>query len=337
MELVDILLNSLKYFFNSYESSDQNNSTKTKFIISFEDIIKIVKESIIAQQKIDNLIYENKDKESEIMIQKINQKFIGFLSNSIYTLQLEDSNNFEKLKSKKQISNISNPKYPHRKKKNLIYKSHISSPSNFKNKINYIFENIYQEVFINEGQSLKGLKKNKKENLSKLNNESMPRTKSAYLGKKNTSPLNYYISSKNQELENIKNKRLFKTINTNNHNGNTNNNSTFLENKYKTAMSSDKKQPLNQNIFNQMLLTNKSQKNKKNKKKDKNNLKCSDIFIACKNISKIKNNGMVKSLPRNNNFYQLNEFDDKNSILKKSLKNVAVIQDIYNNSNILMK
>lgn len=63
-------------------------------------------------------------------------------------------------------------------------------------------------------------------------------------------------------------------------------------------------------------------------KKDKNKLK------ACENISKIKNSGMVKSLTRNNDYYQLNEFDDKDSFLKKSLKNVAVIQYICSNSNI---
>lgn len=45
----------------------------------------------------------------------------------------------------------------------------------------------------------------------------MPRTKSAYLGKKSSYPLNYYIFSKSQEIKNNKNKRLFKTINTNNH------------------------------------------------------------------------------------------------------------------------
>ena len=50
----------------------------------------------------------------------------------------------------------------------------------------------------------------------------MHRTKSAILGKKSTSPLNYYIISKNQELANSKNKRLFKTINQGNMNSNSN-------------------------------------------------------------------------------------------------------------------
>lgn len=334
MELTDILLNSLKYFFNSYESNDQKHPTKTKFIISFEDIISIVKESIIAQQKIDNLIYDYKNDDYEIMIQKINQKFIGFLSNSIYTLKLLDSNKFAKFKAKKQNLNSTSIRFPIKKRKNQFYNSQISSPSNIKNKINYIFENIYQEVFINDGHALKNIKKNKKENLSKLSHENMHRTKSAILSKKSTSPLNYYIISKNQELENSKNKRLFKTINQGNMNSNSNSNSTYLENKYKTAVSSNKKQPLSDNIFNEMLKSNKAFKSKKNKKKEKNKLQCSDIFMACENISKIKNSGMAKSLPRNNNYYQLNDFDDKDSILKKSLKNVAVIQDICNNSSI---
>ena len=66
----------------------------------------------------------------------------------------------------------------------------------------------------------------------------------------------------------------------------------------------------------------------------KSKLKCSDIFLACENINKIKNSGTIKSLQKNNIQYQFNEYDDKNSILKKSLKNLAVgIKDICNNSN----
>ena len=77
-------------------------------------------------------------------------------------------------------------------------------------------------------------------------------------------------------------------------------------------------------------------KEKKNKKKDKNKLKCSDIYLACENISKIKSIGNMKTLRRkqNQNHFQFNEFDDKDSILKKSLKNIAKgIKDICNNSN----
>jgi hypothetical protein len=147
------------------------------------------------------------------------------------------------MRLKRQNSNLNfyNLKIPPKKKKNTTYKSQFSSPSNIKNKINYIFENIYQEVFINDGNPVKNLKKKKKDSNTKstINEEKMPRTKSAILGKKNSSPLNYYIVSKNQdkELDNNKNKRLFKTINENNMNNNTKTNTTFFENKYKTAVS----------------------------------------------------------------------------------------------------
>ena len=68
------------------------------------------------------------------------------------------------------------------------YKSQISSPSNIKSKINYIFENIYQEVFINDDNQMKNAKKKKKEISTKSSNnnndDKMQRTKSAILGKK---------------------------------------------------------------------------------------------------------------------------------------------------------
>ena len=167
----------------------------------------------------------------------------------------------------------------------------------------------------------------------------MTRTKSAILGKKNNSPLSNYIISKNQDqyLDTNKNKRLFKTINSNGANTNSNTNTTFFENKYNTAISSSKKGSNNNFDLARLKGTNNIyQQSKKNKKKDKKNLKCSDIYMACENISKIKNSGNVKSLQKNNsnNYYQYNEYDDKDSILKKSLKNLAVgIQDICNNSN----
>ena len=78
----NILLNSLKFFFNSYETKNQQQSSKIKFIISFEEIISLIYETIISQQKVDNLLYNNNN--AEILIQKINQKFISYLSNSIY-------------------------------------------------------------------------------------------------------------------------------------------------------------------------------------------------------------------------------------------------------------
>ena len=336
----NILLNSLKFFFNAYEMKNQQKSSKIKFIISFEEIISLINETILSQQKVDNLIYNDKNNSNDIIIQKINQKFISYLSNSIYTLEIFDNNYIENHRPKRHNSNLNfyNIRFPIKKKKTPKYKSQISSPSNIKNKINYIFENIYQEVFINDGNQLKNLKKKKKENNSKSNQieEKMHRTKSAILGKKNGSPLNYYIVSKNQdkEIENSKNRRLFKAINQN-ANNNTNTNTTFFENKYNTAVSSNKKESVKNYDSEKIRKMNKAFKpGKKNKVKNKSKLKCSDIYMACENISKIKNIGSAKSLNRNNNIYQYNECDDKDSILKKSLKNIAAgIQDICNNSN----
>ena len=341
LENPNILLDSVKFFFNAYEMKNQQQSSKIKFIITFEEIISLINETILAQQKVDNLLYNIKDNNNEIHIQKINQKFISYLSNSIYTLEIFDRKLIENHNLKRPNSNLNfyNLKIPPKKKKTHTYKSHISSPSNIKNKVNYIFENIYQEVFINDGNPSKNNKKKKKDGTSRVNNnnEQMSRTKSAILGKKNYSPLNFYLVSKNQEkeLDNNKNKRLFKTTNPNGKiNNNSNSNTTFFENKYNTAISSNKKgEPNNYYSENVKRGFRRNKNSKKNKKKDKNK-KCSDIYMAVENISKIKNSSNMKNLQINNNIYQYNEYDDKDSILKKSFRNLAAgIKDICNNSN----
>jgi len=340
----NILLNSLKFFFDAYETKNQQKSSKIKFIISFEEIISLINETLISQQKVDNFIFNDKSENSDIIIQKINQKFISYLSNSIYTLEIYENNYLSNQRSKRNNSNINfyNLKIPQKKRKHQSYKSQISSPSNIKNKINYIFENIYQEVFINDDNQIKNTKKKKKDNQTKTNNyisndDRMQRTKSAILGKKNNSPLNYYVSSKNNELDSDKNKRLFKTSNGNNININTNTNITFFENKYNSTSSTNKRMPLNgYNSEKNKSDTINFRQGKKNKKKEKNKLKCSDIYLACENISKIKSIGTMKTLRRNQNqnYFQFNEFDDKDSVLKKSLNNIARgIKDICSNSN----
>ena len=132
---------------------------------------------------------------------------------------------------KRGISNFNfhTIKNPTKKKKTHGYKSHISSPSNFKNKINYIFENIYQEVFINDNDKNKGSKNYKRENSLKSNetNDRVPRTKSAILGKKNNSPLSFYRDFKRQEKRFDKNKRLH----SNGRRTSNNSNTTSIDNK----------------------------------------------------------------------------------------------------------
>ena len=341
LENPNILLDSVKFFFNAYEMKNQQQSSKIKFIITFEEIISLINETILAQQKVDNLLYNIKDNNNEIHIQKINQKFISYLSNSIYTLEIFDRKLIENHKLKRPNSNLNlyNLKIPPKKKKTGTYKSHISSPSNIKNKINYIFENIYQEVFINDGNPTKNNKKKKKDNNTKKNNinEKIYRTKSAILGKKSHSPLNFYLVSKNheKELDINKNKRLFKTTNPSNlNNNNSNTNTTFFENKYNSAFSSNKKGESNNSNSENIKRGFRAYNNfKKNKKKEKIK-KCSDIYMAVENISKIKNSGNMKNLKRKNDIYQYNEYYDKDTILKKSFRNLAEgLKDICNNSN----
>ena len=48
----NILLNSLKFFFDAYETKNQQKSSKIKFIISFEEIISLINETLISQQKL---------------------------------------------------------------------------------------------------------------------------------------------------------------------------------------------------------------------------------------------------------------------------------------------
>ena len=334
-ESSNILLSSLEFFFNAYEMKNHQRSSKVRFIISFEEIISLIHETILSQQNVDNLLFNNKKNNAEVLIQKINQKFISYISNSIYTLEILDKTFRDNIGIKRGISNFNfhTIKNSTKKKKTHGYKSHISSPSNFKNKINYIFENIYQEVFINDNDKKK--KNKKKENSFRENHkDKMQRTKSAILGKKSNSPLSFYRDFKKQENKLDKNKRLFKTINSNGRTGNNSNtNSLYIENKYNTALSTNKKEAAEDYKPEKYLGGYKTFKNTK-RSKLKNKLKCSDIFLACENINKIKNSGTIKSLQKNNIQYQFNEYDDKNSILRKSLKNLAVgIQDICNNSN----
>ena len=53
--LSNTLLNAIQEFFNRYELEDRKILSKKKLIISFEELIYLILESIITQQKIDNI------------------------------------------------------------------------------------------------------------------------------------------------------------------------------------------------------------------------------------------------------------------------------------------
>ncbi len=71
----NILINSIDFFYNSYDLKNKASSSKTEFIINFNDLISLIKKTIIFQQKIDNLINNDKS-HNEILIQKIIIKII---------------------------------------------------------------------------------------------------------------------------------------------------------------------------------------------------------------------------------------------------------------------
>ena len=318
----NILLISIQDFFNRYEKDDKKILSNKRFLISFQDLISLIKETIIAQQQIDNLIYC--DDNNDINIQRINQKYINNLSYNIFSYdKINISYNFNIKKQKNNLPNIS-PNIMKFKNNPKMKKSYISqesiSPNNIKKEINSIFENIYKEVFINGNNPLDNINqrnpkkiKLKSKNILKTNNNIYERNKSATINKKDISPLRYYKLSKNRNG----NQRLNNTIITNNisNNINYNNNNININNNYnshykkKYSLSADKnlKYDKNNNI---KIKKSKMLKNVQNKN-DKDELKCSDIFLACENINMIKNAGNKRLLSRSNNSFTEN-YNNKN-------------------------
>lgn len=350
----NILLNALQEFFNRYELDDRKILSKKKFIISFEELIYLIRESIITQQKIDNIIYNKNNSHNKIMnnihIQKINQKYINDLSYNIFSFdKIDIGYNFNMKKKKKSNSNISpnNLNFHHNTKKKKQYNNQASiSPNNIKKEINSIFENIYKEVFINGNNPLnnngnkRNIKLKKKSELSKTKyNNNDQRNKSAII-RRDISISNYNKKSKNKNG----NKRLNNTIITNNISNNIsyNNNNINISKNYSTqnlknlsSFSSNKKSITNANTNStKKIKRSKTFKNinkNKNKKKGKDELKYSDIFAACENINQLKSSANKKILSRSNNCFS-NDINDNESFVKKSLRSVG-FKDIYNNNN----
>ena len=89
----NILLNTLQEFIERYEVDERKIISKKKFIISFQELIYLIRESIIAQQKIDTLIYnDNNDNNKKILnniiIQKAKQTIFFHLIKLIWTITL---------------------------------------------------------------------------------------------------------------------------------------------------------------------------------------------------------------------------------------------------------
>ena len=331
----NILLNSLQDFYTRYEKDDRKILSNNKFIISFQEIISLIREAMVAQQQIDNIIYNNIDDNkniNNINIQKINQKYITDLSYNIFSFEKIDMGYGFNIKKKKKIySNISPNNYKFQNDSKLKKSSNISiSPNNIKKEINTIFENIYKEVFINGNDNPFNIierKNNKKK--SKNKNHNHERNKSAFINNniKNISPLKYHKVSKNKDNQRINNT----VINTNIKNNISYNHSNInINNNYNSkgynSFSSNKN-----NFENKGKNDNKKvrkSKTFKNKNKGKDKLKSSNIYMACQKIDMIKNSGNKNILSRSNNNY----FNNNETFMKKSLKSLG-LRDLYNSIN----
>ena len=130
----NILLNSLKEFSNRYDIDDRQIIKSKKFLISFNDLITLIKFALEFQIKINNSINE--------YINEISQDFINNLSYYIFS--------FEKIDTCKQNQNNfnSNNNIKTIHKKNII--NHVVNKNEEKknNKMNDSYKNKNQSGYL---------------------------------------------------------------------------------------------------------------------------------------------------------------------------------------------
>ena len=310
----NILLNSLQDFINRCEATYGKIFYEKKYIISFNEILSLIKQSIIAQQQLDKNVYYNIEKDSHFNIsniKNINEKFINDLNYNILSLEKIDKKN-----ERKNSINFKSQNSHKNSKKMLI------TPRNMKNRSNSIFNNIYKEVFINDDETLDNY-------ITKKSSASKTTTNSS---RKNIKTLNK--RNKNIFLKkNIKNRTIANgsTINKENKENNSININRELINRNYYILNSLSNDSININFYKKNELNNNSSKPKKSLK---NNIKENfDIYKACKNMKKGKkinneNKGNKAAiLISKSGFFSIdsnnNEESKNNSILKMNLKNLG--------------
>jgi len=141
----NILLRSLKDFYKRCEASYGKLFYEKNYLISLNEIITLIQNSINAQQQLDKYIYNTNNKNSDSNyknIKKINEKFINDLNYNIVSLEKKNNNYFSFNKTKKKTM----------KKRKLNNSKLLITPHIFKNRINSIFNNIAKEIFINSDE-----------------------------------------------------------------------------------------------------------------------------------------------------------------------------------------
>ena len=321
----NILIKSLQDFSKRCESSYGKLFYEKNYLISLNEIITLIQNSINAQQQLDNCIYNTNSENSESNINNIkslNQKFINDLNYNIFSIEKINNNYycFNKIKKKNY------------KNKKLSSSRLFVTPHNIKNRINSIFNNIEKEIFINGYEILNGnytlkeistysesIKSAKERNKNeKTNNNNNLLTGKNQKQKNNESKLvkKRVLSNQNKKYKDKKNSSKSKSvINENNLSNELRNISTFTSREITN----------NQKNRNSLLkLSNTSKTTKYDK-----NMKTFDIFKICQNMKKDKQKKNKDSGPliRSNSSNLINDINDFNdNFLKKSLKSLGFSQ-----------
>lgn len=321
----NILIKSLQDFSKRCESSYGKLFYEKNYLISLNEIITLIQNSINAQQQLDNYIYNTNSENSESNINNIkslNQKFINDLNYNIFSIEKINNNYycFNKIKKKNY------------KNKKLSSSRLFVTPHNIKNRINSIFNKIEKEIFINGYEILNG-----NYTLKEIStySESIKSAKERNKNEK-TNNNNNLLKGKNQKQKNNESKLVKKRVLSN------------QNKKYKDKKNSSKsKSVINENnlsnelrnisTFTSREITN-NQKNRnsllklsntsKTTKYDKN-MKTFDIFKICQNMKKDKQKKNKDSGPliRSNSSNLINDINDFNdNFLKKSLKSLGFSQ-----------
>ena len=300
----NILIKSLQDFSKRCESSYGKLFYEKNYLISLNEIITLIQNSINAQQQLDNYIYNTNSENSESNINNIkslNQKFINDLNYNIFSIEKINNNYycFNKIKKKNY------------KNKKLSSSRLFVTPHNIKNRINSIFNNIEKEIFINGYEILNGnyTLKEISNNLLKGKNQKQKNNESKLVKKR-------VLSNQNKKYKDKKNSSKSKSvINENNLSNELRNISTFTSREITN----------NQKNGNSLLkLSNTSKTTKYDK-----NMKTFDIFKICHNMKKDKQKKNKDSGPliRSNSSNLINDINDFNdNFLKKSLKSLGFSQ-----------
>ena len=342
----NILITSLQDFNKRCLKSYGKSFYEKNYLVSLNEIITLIKNSIIAQQHLDKYIYFTGNSEQNSTISKIkelNEKFLNELNYNIFSLE----------KINNDYSNIIEKKKRNSENKKINKSKHFNTPYNIKNKINSIFNDLAKEVFLNENEKLNsnyGIKEIKTNNEKNINSRRERNKSEKSNSANNISLFNKKIKNvSNKKIENKKiKKNIISSYNTRNEDKNNisknsngineknsmnNINSNYNLNQSSNLINEDKnfynytnrEMANNSQNRNSILKINSTSKTTKSNK----NLKSFDIFKICQNLKKDKQKKSNASEPiiRANSSHCFNDINELNDyILKNTLKSLGFSQ-----------